>query len=186
MDIETLAASALGRSIIRLLGAAMESRLRYRFFAPQKIVAGADILPGQTVLEVGCGTGFFTMPAARLLGEQGQLIAMDVVPESVAAVSRKVQEAALANVCVVKGDALDTALEDGSIDTVLLFGEIPAPVLPLARLLPELHRVLRPEGTLAVWPAIPVYLPEAVLRSGLFAWESRREGVYNFRRRNAS
>jgi len=111
---------------------------------------------------------------------------MDVVPESVAAVSGRVPEAALANVRVVKGDALDTGLEDGSIDTVLLFGEIPAPVLPLARPLPELHRVLRPEGTLAVWPAIPVYLPEAVLRSGLFAWESRREGVYNFRRRNAS
>jgi ubiquinone/menaquinone biosynthesis C-methylase UbiE len=36
------------------------------------------IQPGQTFLEVGCGTVFFTMPAAQLIGDQGFLVAMDV------------------------------------------------------------------------------------------------------------
>jgi len=183
MDIETLAASTIGRTVVTALSAAMESRLRYRFFAPTKILAGADILPGQTVLEVGCGTGFFTIPVARVIGEQGLVIAMDVVPAAVDAVTRRVEAAALRNVRVVRGDALDTGLDEASIDTALLFGDVPAPTLPLGRLLAEVHRVLRADGTLAVWPPIPVFLPEAVLRSGLFAWESRRGGVYNFRRR---
>lgn len=55
----------------------MGSRLRERLAGPAKTLEGADIVSGQTVLEVGCGTGFFTIPAARMTGEQGGLIAMD-------------------------------------------------------------------------------------------------------------
>jgi ubiquinone/menaquinone biosynthesis C-methylase UbiE len=182
MKTETIAKSTIGMLFVRALGAAMESRFRYRFFAPMNILRGADILPGQTVLEVGCGTGYFTLPAARLIGEQGYLVAMDVVPESVELVSQKVQMANLRNVRVVKGDALDTGLDAESFDTVLLFGVIPAPMLPLTRLLPEMHRVLKVEGGLAVWPPIPGWLPRSILQSGLFAFTGKRNGVHNFRR----
>jgi ubiquinone/menaquinone biosynthesis C-methylase UbiE len=160
----------------------MESRFRYRFFGPMNILKGADILPGQIVLEVGCGTGYFTVPIARLLGEQGCLVAMDVLPESVELVSRKVQMADLKNVRVVKGDALDTDLDAENFDTVLLFGVIPAPRLPLTRLLPEMHRILKVEGSLAVWPPIPGWLPQSIVRSELFTFAGKRNGVHNFRR----
>jgi ubiquinone/menaquinone biosynthesis C-methylase UbiE len=52
---------------------------------------------------------------------------------------------------VEKRDALYTGLDAESIDKVLLFGVIPFPSQPLNRLLPEMHRVLKPEGSLAVW-----------------------------------
>jgi ubiquinone/menaquinone biosynthesis C-methylase UbiE len=182
MNMEAFANSKIGHSVISLLGAAMESRFRYRFFNPMVILRDADILPGQTVLEVGCGTGFFTLSAAQLIGEQGYLVALDVVPEAIELVSRKVQAASLKNVRVVKGDAMDTGLGDESFDAVLLFGVIPAPMLPLNRLLPEMHRILKLEGTLAVWPPVPGWLPQSILRSGLFTFACKRKGVNNFRR----
>ena len=182
MDIETIAKSPIGKLYIKVLAAGMESRFRYRFFGPMDILSGADILPGQIVLEVGCGTGYFTLPAARLIGEQGCLVAMDVLSDSVELVSRKVQSANLKNVRVVKGDALGTDLDAESFHTVLLFGVIPAPMLPLNRLLPEMHRVLKANGSLAVWPPIPGWLPKSILQSGLFAFTGKRNGVYNFRR----
>lgn len=83
---------------------------------------------------------------------------------------------------VVKGDALDTGLDAESFDTVLLFGVIPAPMLPLNRLLPEMHRLLKVEGNLAVWPPIPGWLPRSILQSGLFAFTSKENDVHNFRR----
>ena len=120
INIETLANSKIGKLIVKVAGAAMESRLRYRFSCPMKILRGADIQPGQNVLEVGCGTGFHTVSAAQLIGDQGCLVAMDVLSDYVEQTSNKVQAAALKNVHVVKGDALDTGLDAESIDTVLL------------------------------------------------------------------
>lgn len=182
MDAGTIARSTIGKLYIKALAAGMESRFRYRFFGPMKILEGADLLPGQTVLEVGCGTGYFTLPIARLIGEQGCLVAMDMLSDSVELVSRKVQTAKLKNVRVIKGDALETGLDAGSFDTVLLLGVIPAPMLPLTRLLPEMHRVLKVNGSLAVWPPIPGWLPQSILQSGLFTFTSRRNGVHNFQR----
>jgi demethylmenaquinone methyltransferase/2-methoxy-6-polyprenyl-1,4-benzoquinol methylase len=182
MNIDAFARSIIGKVFIRLLATAMESRFRYRFFNPVNILQGVDNLHGHTVLEIGCGTGFFTIPAAGLIGDQGSLVAMDILSESVEFVSKKVQAAKLQNVRVVKGDALSTSLDTESFDTVILFGVIPAPMLPLTRLLTEMHRVLKPEGALAVWPPVPGWLPQSILQSGLFTWANKRNGVYNFQR----
>jgi ubiquinone/menaquinone biosynthesis C-methylase UbiE len=182
MDTESISESAVGKLFIKTLAAGMESRFRYRFFGPVNILKGAELLPGQVVLEVGCGTGYFTLPAAQMIGEQGYLVAMDLLSDSVELVARKVQTATLKNVRVVKGDALDTGLEAESFDTVLLFGVIPAPMLPLTRLLPEMQRVLKPEGSLAVWPAFPGWLPHSILQSGRFTFVYKKNGVNNFMR----
>ena len=169
-------------SFIKALGAAMESRFRYRFFGPLPILQGAGLRPGQTVLEVGCGTGFFTLPAGRLLGTSGSLVAMDVLAESVALVSDKVSAAGLRNIRTLMADALDTGLDAGAFDVVLLFGVIPAPMLPLGRLLSEMHRVLKAGGTLAVWPPVPGWLPRAVVQSRLFEYAGKLTNVHNFRK----
>ena len=180
MKTEAFANSKIGQLFIRVIAAAMESRFRYRFFGPMQILQGADIHPGQTVLEVGSGTGYFTVTAAQLIGDQGCLVAMDVLPVSIEAVSKKVQTANLKNVRVVKGDAMNTMLDAASMDAVLLFGVIPAPMLPLNRLLPEMHRILKEGGTMAVWP--PIWIRQSILRSGLFTYACKRNGVFNFRR----
>jgi ubiquinone/menaquinone biosynthesis C-methylase UbiE len=181
MNTEAFANSRIGQFIIRLLAAGMESRWRYRFFGPLSILRGADIQTGQTVLELGCGSGFFTLTAAQIIGDQGHLTAMDVLQLSVDAVTKKVQSANLKNVRVVKGDALNTLLEAESFDAVLIFGVIPAPMLPLNRLLPEMVRILKPGGTLAVWP--PSWTHQGIMRSGLFTYAGKSNGVYNYRRK---
>jgi len=182
MEPKSFPESSIGKLIKKGMTAGMESRFRYRFFGPLKILRGADIHPGQTVLEVGCGTGYFTLPAARLLGDQGRLVALDVLPESIELVSRKVQAANLQNVRLVRSNAIDTHLDPDSFDAVLLFGVIPAPMLPLNKLLPEIYRLLKADGVLAVWPPIPGWLPNSILHSRLFILSGKRNGVYNFTR----
>jgi ubiquinone/menaquinone biosynthesis C-methylase UbiE len=182
LNTETFSKSTIGKLVIRLLAKAMESRFRYRFFNPKKILQGVGNLRGQAVLEIGCGTGFFTIPVSGFIGNQGSLVAMDILSESVNEVSKKVQAAKLQNVRVVKGDALNTTLEAESFNTIILFGVIPAPMLPLNRILAEMHRVLKPEGILAVWPSVPFLFPRVILKSGLFSLAFKRNGVSNFKR----
>jgi demethylmenaquinone methyltransferase/2-methoxy-6-polyprenyl-1,4-benzoquinol methylase len=162
-------------------GFLMSSLPRKWIFNPLKTLRGADVQAGQAILEVGCGTGFFTIPAAQLIGDQGCLVAMDALSGYIEQVLKKVQAANLKNVRVVKRDALHTGLDAESIDKVLLFGVLPFPSLPLNQLLPEMHRVLKPEGSLAVW-LFPVSggVPKSILQSGLFTYINKRNGVFNF------
>lgn len=182
MDTQTISETLIGRLFIRILAAGMESRFRYRFFNPVNILKMANIFPGQIVLEVGCGTGYFTLPAAKLIGSQGQLIAIDILADSVELVSTKVKTAGLENVLVLKRNAMETGLDTAYFDTVLLFGVIPAPMLALNKLLPEMHRIMKSNGTLSVWPPVPGLLPGSIIKSGLFTFTSERKGVHNFKR----
>lgn len=106
MRTEDLGNSRLLYLIFRPAGRVMESRLRHRLTDPVKTLQGAGIEPGQAVLEVGSGTGFFTMPAARLLGESGHLIAIEPLATYVERLTSKVQAAGLRNAHIIKGDAL--------------------------------------------------------------------------------
>ena len=183
MKTEDLGNSKIVNLIFKPAGMLMGSRAREWIFDPVKTLRGADIQPGQTVLEVGCGTGFFTIPAARLIGDKGSLVAMDASAGFIEVVTKKVQSAGLKNVRVVKRDALDTGLDAASIDKALLFGVVPFPLLPLDRLLPEMHRVLKLDGTMAVWLfPVPFWVPRSIRKSGLFRNLGKRNGVYNYRR----
>jgi ubiquinone/menaquinone biosynthesis C-methylase UbiE len=150
--------------LFRLLAPVMESPLRRRFFDPVRTLKGARIHSGQEVVEVGCGTGFFTIPAAELLGDEGRVYAIDSHPLAIEQVARKVRYAGLTNVRLIKADATEAGLASNSIDLALLFGVIPSPTLPLDQLLPEMHRLLRPEGTLAVWTAFPWWSSASLTR----------------------
>jgi ubiquinone/menaquinone biosynthesis C-methylase UbiE len=168
--------------LFRMMARVMESPLRYRFFDPVTILEGAGIRSGQEVLEIGCGTGFFTIPAAKLVGDEGRVYAMDPHPLAIEEVTRRIQDARLTNVKLIKADATEAGLASGCIDLVLLFGVIPSPIIPLDRLLHEIDRLLRAEGALAVWTAIPWWSPTSLTRSGLFVCTGEKSGVHCFRR----
>jgi ubiquinone/menaquinone biosynthesis C-methylase UbiE len=159
---------------------ASDSPLRKRLSDPELIIQGAGVRSGHKVLEVGCGRGFFTLPLAETLGQEGYLYALDVTQVAVNYVTQKVAGGNLSNVCVLKANALDSGLPAGVVDQVLLFGVIPSPTLPLSRLLPEMQRVLKPDGSLAVWTAVPGWSPDVVVQSGLFAYLGQLNNVQNF------
>jgi demethylmenaquinone methyltransferase/2-methoxy-6-polyprenyl-1,4-benzoquinol methylase len=81
-------------------------------------------------------------------------------------------------------DATEAGLASSRMDVVLLFGVIPSPTLPLVRLLPEMHRVLRQEGSLSVWTLFPWWSASSLTKGGLFAYAGKESGVHNFRKVN--
>ena len=91
MKTQDLGNSKLLNLLFKPAGLMMGSKLRKTIFDPLKTLSAADVQAGQTVLEAGCGTGFFTLPAAQLSGNQGCLVAMDVSSGFIEQVSNKVK-----------------------------------------------------------------------------------------------
>ena len=118
------------------------------------ILDRVGIQPGERVLELGPGPGTFTVDAARRLGPEGQLIAVDIQPQMIARLERRVQEAGLTNVEAHVADACALPLEDESIDRAFLVTVLPE-IPDRARALAELHRVLKPGGLLSITEEFP-------------------------------
>jgi ubiquinone/menaquinone biosynthesis C-methylase UbiE len=106
-------------------------------------------LPGERVLEIGPGTGYYTLDIAEWVGTGGRVEVFDLQQEFLDHVIGRAGERGLANVIPTQGDATALPYEDDSIDAVALtavLGEIPEPVAALR----EIHRVLKPGGRLIV------------------------------------
>jgi 2-polyprenyl-3-methyl-5-hydroxy-6-metoxy-1,4-benzoquinol methylase len=76
------------------LAYAFDNRLRRLVHDPERMLA-PYVSPGMTVLDAGCGMGFFSLALARLVGDDGIVIAADVQPEMLAAVARRAAAAGL-------------------------------------------------------------------------------------------
>jgi ubiquinone/menaquinone biosynthesis C-methylase UbiE len=119
------------------------------FRDPYQVLDDAGLKPGQNVLEIGCGPGFFTVPAARTVGEKGSVTALDINPLAVKRVEQKIEQEGVANVRTILADAAQTDLPSQGFDLIFIFGFAHS-VGDLEDILIELHRLLKPAGTLSV------------------------------------
>jgi ubiquinone/menaquinone biosynthesis C-methylase UbiE len=115
---------------------------------PHKLLKAAGLEQGRKVLEVGCGPGFFTIPAAELVGEKGHVYALDIHPRAVERVKKKIEKKALKNVTALCANASDSGLPGGSVDLAFVFG-LRHVAGGLEKVIAELYRVLKPDGILS-------------------------------------
>lgn len=57
-----------------------ESPDRFKWQKPDEVVRALDLTPGQTVIDIGAGTGYFTRRFAKAVGPSGAVIGLDVEP----------------------------------------------------------------------------------------------------------
>jgi ubiquinone/menaquinone biosynthesis C-methylase UbiE len=107
------------------------------------------IAPGKSVADIGAGSGWFTVRAARRVGAGGLVYAVDINPEAVKYVGERAQKEQLQNVKTILSKADDPLLPAGSVDAVLMlktYHEVAQPVV----LLRNLRGALRPGAKVGV------------------------------------
>jgi SAM-dependent methyltransferase len=124
-----------------------------------------DAGPGERILEVGPGTGYYTLDVAEWVKPDGEVDILDLQSEMLDHTMRRAGERGLANVTPTRSDATSMPYEDGSFDAaylVTVLGEIPDQDAALR----ELARVLKPGGRLVVGELVgdPHYVRLAPLR----------------------
>ena len=118
------------------------------FRNPYKLLKAAGLKQGQKVLEVGCGPGFFTIPAAKIVGNEGVVYAVDVHPLAIERVKEKIEKEGIKNIKPILANASDTGLPDRSIDLAFLFG-LQYVAGGLGNVIAEIYRILKPGGVLS-------------------------------------
>jgi ubiquinone/menaquinone biosynthesis C-methylase UbiE len=113
------------------------------------ILQHLELQPGMSVLDIGCGPGRLTVPAARQVGQQGKVVAVDLQPGMLRRAQEKAQAAELHKIQFLQAGVGDGKLETGLADRALLvtvLGEIPNREAALR----EVFAALKPGGILSV------------------------------------
>lgn len=125
-------------------------------FAPvvENIIRRGGLKPGQHILDLGTGTGAVAIGAARLVGPDGRVTAVDISPEMLMLARRRVVDLGPKNVEFCEGRAEAIPAEDGAFDVVLASLSLMY-VIDRGAAAREMRRVLRPGGRFvaAVWAA---------------------------------
>ena len=114
----------------------------------KKEILRSGIKEGSHVLDYGCGPGFVTVPAAKIVGSQGVIYALDIHPLAIRNIERKIIKHNLDNVkTIITGNG--TGLPDESIDVALLFNVI-FMIKDKEKLIDELYRILKEGGVISI------------------------------------
>jgi ubiquinone/menaquinone biosynthesis C-methylase UbiE len=146
----------------------------------EEILREAEIGPGAHVLDYGCGPGSYTLLAAEIVGASGRVCALDIHPLAVEKVQKAASKRGLSNVETVLSDCA-TGLENDSVDVVLLY-DVFHDLSDQRGVLRELHRVLRPSGSVSFSDhhMKDGEIVSMVTGTGLFALSKKGEKTYTF------
>lgn len=125
----------------------IDNPLRRRFQPPYETAVRHGLEPGMIVLEVGPGSGTYTVGAARRVGPEGKVVTVDIEPKMIERVLRKARTEGVENIEARVADVYDLPFDSETFDAaymIAVIGEIPDP----GRAMGEFYRVLSPSGKL--------------------------------------
>ena len=127
----------------------LEEPSRNGWQKPAEVVMALKLESGDVVADIGTGSGYFVPYLSKAVGPSGRVLAVDIQPEMLAFVERKVGELGLTNVITVLSQEADTCLDPESVDLALMvdvYHELGSP----SSLLSNIRLVLKTDGRFAI------------------------------------
>jgi ubiquinone/menaquinone biosynthesis C-methylase UbiE len=129
----------------------MTYRPNLRFIDPEKVLFRAGIVKGQAVADLGAGSGFYALAAAKVVGKSGKVFVVDILDAALANVAAEARMLLLKNIHVVRADLERPRsllrIPDGSCDSVII-GNVLHQLLDRRHTLAEAYRILKTGGKL--------------------------------------
>lgn len=143
----------LGREIAHVMGPGgvpwLERREREVEERPQLMIDALEIKPGQTIADLGAGSGYYSFRIAPLVGELGKVLAIDVEPRMLRIVSERAKRDKVANVFTVLSTPSDPNLPANSVDLLFMVDVYHELEYPLETML-KVREALKPGGRVAL------------------------------------
>ena len=130
----------------------------------QTILKRSGLQAGMAVADIGCGTGRITIPAAKTVGPEGHVVALDIQSEMLEKVNEKMFEENISNIELRHAGAGEGFLEPDRFDRIYMvgvFGEIPHQL----KALEEAKRALKKGGMLSITEVLPGPLYQSKIKT---------------------
>jgi len=124
-----------------------DEKERRKWQNPENVLTEIGLQSGMTFADIGCGQGFFTIPAAKMVGESGKVYASDISETNIEKLREKVDSAGLTNVVVEAGKAEDLILCNACADIIFL-GIVLHDFENPSKVLANAHSMLKKTGKL--------------------------------------
>ena len=125
--------------------ASLENPARDAYQKPQEVVTALALREGEVIADIGAGSGYFAVRFARAVGPRGRIYAVDISPDMIRYLNRRIRDEELSNVTTVLSDPDDPLLPDGSIDRFVIVNTWHH-IEDQAKYLSLMKRMLRPGG----------------------------------------
>lgn len=139
----------MGREIAQVMGPSgipwLDRAGRDEEEKPEVVIAALNLRGGDTVVDLGAGSGYFTFRIAPKVGPRGKVLAVEIQDEMIDALRRRAKERKVANVEIVKGTESDPHLPASSVDLVLMVDVYHELAYPF-EVMTAVHRALKPGG----------------------------------------
>src|ERR1039458_606565 len=132
---------------------------RLLWLPPAAVLGALAVRPGETIADVGAGTGYFSLPLAKAVGPEGKVYAVDAQAEMLSLLRQKLDAAAFAIVQLIPAEADQTGLPPSSCDLFFL-ANIWHEIEDQFAVLREAMRVLKKNGRIAILDWRPDVDPE--------------------------
>jgi len=130
----------------------LESRLRMIIQPPDTIIGRSGVLKDMHLLDIGCGSGPYTIPLARSVGVKGKVYALDIQQEMLDKLKEKLRlphNDQINNIHPLLADASKIPLQDSSLDMVVIIS-VTREFSNAIKVFEEIKRTLKPCGLLAI------------------------------------
>ena len=125
--------------------ASLDDPARDAYQKPAEVMKALALREGEVVADIGAGSGYFAVRFARAVGPNGRVYAVDVSPDMVRHLNRRVRDEKLSNVVAVLSDPDDPLLPDASVDRFVIV-DTWHHVEDRAKYLGLMRRMLKPGG----------------------------------------
>ncbi|QLH53128.1 MAG: hypothetical protein CH6_0793 [Candidatus Kapaibacterium sp.] len=125
----------------------LDNEERRRILPPEEILLKSGLTAGSIIADIGCGIGYFTIPAGRIVGANGKVYACDVSDEMLEELKKRVQAIGLTNIETYKSSEYEIPLDSDVADFLLLSNVLHEPN-DRERFLREATRILKNGGKL--------------------------------------
>lgn len=127
----------------------LDSPFRRKVLPPKDTLLALGIRSGDRIADIGCGIGYFSIPAAMIAGENGLVYAVDVSEAMLSETQRRAEAAGADNIRLIKSEGDRIPMDSGSVSAVF-FCNVLHEVSDLGAVLADAFRLLSNNGRLAV------------------------------------